>query len=153
MIVPLGDEVKAKLATDPLFRLEHEAADKQAAQAKKGRLEQLLQMQEDRADTWAMSCEMRSTLRAKKKEAKAEEEYCRSKGIWVPLLPEAPEDVTAAKLAMANAEPEVRAAYETRTAAQSEAAQAVAPPVTDPHLHLSEVGRALLGHAPAPCGL
>jgi hypothetical protein len=57
------DEDKAKADSDPFYKLEREAQDKEKARQSQPQLHQLLEFQEARKDTFSLSQSLRSTFR------------------------------------------------------------------------------------------
>jgi coiled-coil domain-containing protein 130 len=91
------DKAKKRMASDPLFKLEHASEDRETARSKDEELEKLVALRHDQfGDDYAASRLIRSGFRLRKAELQREAESNRQKGIHVPLVPEAQEDVLLA---------------------------------------------------------
>jgi len=88
---------KKRLASDPLYKLEHAAKDKEAAKQKDNDLEQLLALRSEQyEDDYRSSRLIRSGFRKRKAEDIREAEQNAARGIHVKMVPERQEDVLAA---------------------------------------------------------
>ncbi|CAM9356082.1 unnamed protein product [Laminaria digitata] len=90
-------EVSNKLAVDPLYRLEHEQADKRRAASRKTVLTQLTELADSHAqDDYSSNARLRKSMRSRKKEEREREEEATARGLGIRLATPIPADAKAA---------------------------------------------------------
>jgi coiled-coil domain-containing protein 130 len=104
LIKILDKEVKEKLESDPMYRLEHGIKDKKIIEASQPHISQLQHLNEEQwSDPYTKSQLLRRQFRNEKKKLKAESDandLIRDKhSLGIELLPELPSDVVRAKTA------------------------------------------------------
>ncbi|KNE62425.1 hypothetical protein AMAG_07644 [Allomyces macrogynus ATCC 38327] len=105
----INDEsTTARIASDPLFKLEHATLDQQRAKIANDELEELKETRDAHwEDPYAMNQELRRKFREDKKKrqvlAKEATEIQDRIGTTIPILPEAPEDAAEARLILTDA--------------------------------------------------
>lgn len=96
-----GKTEAARLATDPMYRLEHDTKDKRKAEEEAPRIARIMEMNQDWLDDYTLNQKARKTFRTQKVELKAKaEEDAKLKekaSISLTLLDEKSEDISAAK--------------------------------------------------------
>lgn len=92
-------ETRQKMAWDPMFRVEKTIRDARKEKSDKDRLQALEDLQQEREDTYTLNSMLRKSHREKRKEALAEEEAAKLRGLpnfGLPLQPAAEEDAREA---------------------------------------------------------
>ncbi|CAM9391943.1 unnamed protein product [Choristocarpus tenellus] len=100
------DDVSAKLAVDPLFRLEHEQEDKRRAATRKTALTRLTELSEAQwGDDYSANANLRRTMRSRRKTEKEREREAKAshlalaKGLGIHLASPSPtDDISAGKI-------------------------------------------------------
>lgn len=93
----MSAETKEKIDEDPFARLEHLQKDTVVAETKEPELYELAEYRDNIGkDDYQLNSLLRSKFRVEKKLTVEDEKKAKSKGIFVPLLPEAEEDKEAA---------------------------------------------------------
>eukprot|EP01066_Platyproteum_vivax_P003678 Platyproteum_vivax@DN1462_c0_g1_i1.p1 len=116
----LEDEDRQRMRADPMYKLEKTTEDKERASAKQDALENLLDIQDSRADYYSANSDLRARHRVSKKEEisrLAEEE--KHKNFILPLLPASEEDAREAKLQVFHSDPSIINHALKRTAADA----------------------------------
>jgi coiled-coil domain-containing protein 130 len=99
-------EEQYRLQEDPFYRLEHAREDQQRAREEAPRIEQLLQLREERSrDDFAANSLLRKRLREEKAAARARLEDGQRLGLNLELLPAATQDAQLARLALQHRKP------------------------------------------------
>ncbi|KAG5189226.1 hypothetical protein JKP88DRAFT_302381 [Tribonema minus] len=95
----LADEdTQARLATDPMYRLEHADADVRRADAKKTRITRLMDWSNDvRGSDYDANAALRRAWRGARRERVALEAEAQARGLGVELLPHSEADAAAAR--------------------------------------------------------
>ena len=101
-VVPETRETSNKLAADPMFKLDHEAADLAKFLADKPRLEGIQKINHRMRDDFACNQLLRKGFRVKRKElklnAESDKKLLKKSCLAIKLLPESEKDVRMAKL-------------------------------------------------------
>lgn len=98
----LDPETRRQMNEDPMVKAEHTIRDKQRERSQKQRLDDLIDLQDEREDTYALNCVLRRGNREKRKQeqaeaAAAEAEAKIPKNFAFPLVDSAPSDIVEAK--------------------------------------------------------
>jgi coiled-coil domain-containing protein 130 len=92
------DEERDLLATDPMYRLQHDKEDKRRALSAKEHLESLIDLQDSQKERdYDMNCLLRKGSREKRKRAIFLLEEGKARGLNIPLVEENESDATNAK--------------------------------------------------------
>jgi len=101
-ITPLDTDQANKKASNPMFKLEYEAADRKKLQEKIPVLERIQQTNQRMKDDYAWNSRLRHDLRIKRKETKLRQEkdnaLLKKSSLSIKLLPEDDKDVKIASL-------------------------------------------------------
>lgn len=91
-------EVSNQLAVDPLYRLEHEQADKRRAASRKTALTRLTELSDLHGrDDYSANAALRQGMRSRKKKDKERDDEARAKGLGIRLVTPSPADAEAAR--------------------------------------------------------
>lgn len=96
-----GHSDKERMASDPMFKLEHSVQDEEKVTEETPRLDLLQNLQDEKKDDFAINQLLRKRFREEKKHLEEEEEQDRQlqkkASISIPLVPENDKDIVAAK--------------------------------------------------------
>lgn len=92
-------EVKRQMANDPMFKVERTIRDSKREKSDKERVGELMEVQEEMEDDYAVNCSLRRGNRERKRAEKAAEELARREhpNFHLPLEPRSAEDALEAK--------------------------------------------------------
>eukprot|EP00051_Salpingoeca_urceolata_P010549 m.129250 g.129250 ORF g.129250 m.129250 type:complete len:347 (+) comp16754_c4_seq1:282-1322(+) len=94
-------EQKERMVADPMYRLEHSQQDKLKAKERKGSLTRLMDLKTDYSDDYSHNSRLRARHRVKRRAVKRQEaadgRLAAKASLHIPLVAEAPEDVSKAK--------------------------------------------------------
>nr|CAB3228147.1 coiled-coil domain-containing protein 130 [Phallusia mammillata] len=95
-------EVKKKLSSDPMYKLEHQAQDKKKLEHVVPTLEEIQDIQEEKRDDYLLNKALRKSFREEKKRleevANHDASLLQKSSLDIPLLPESNEDMKVAQL-------------------------------------------------------
>merc|ERR1712129_601405 len=92
-----SDAHREKLASDPIYRLQHEEQDKKNKMANALRLQSLHQLQQRERNDYDNNCKLRKVFRTKKKRKLKLQKHAENKGLAIELLEFTKEDRLRAK--------------------------------------------------------